>query len=105
MLRHLSKHKSIDHAIALNFQHRCEDKEYGVIQSEEKDYLVVPTNHPTFAGEDFEQLLDSYASLDYERTESIYIDRIPFYIGNLSKECFLLQMERCFALFWHLTYH
>lgn len=75
MLRHQSKHKSIDHAVALNFQHRCEDKEYGVIQSVEKDHLVVPTNHPTFAGEDFEKLLDSYAFLDYERIEQILVDR------------------------------
>lgn len=77
MLRYQSKHKSIDHAVALNFQHRCEEKEYGVIQSVEKDYLVVPVNHPKFVGENFEELLDSYASLDFDRIEEILIDRKP----------------------------
>lgn len=77
MLRHQSKQKAIDHAVALNFQYRCEDKEYGVIQSVEKDYLVVPVNHATFVGEDFEKLLDTYASLDYERIEEILVDRNP----------------------------
>jgi hypothetical protein len=75
MVRHQNKSKAIDNALWLNFEHRTSDKGFGVVQSIEHDYLVVPKDHPSTVDETFETLPDDYTSLHYERIAEIYADR------------------------------
>ncbi|WP_299213515.1 hypothetical protein [uncultured Dokdonia sp.] len=75
MIRQQRKSKAIDNALWLNFEHRTTDKVYGVVQSIEQDYLIIPKDHPTVFGETFEILPDSYTSLDYDRIAEIFADR------------------------------
>ncbi len=75
MIRQQQKSKALDHALWLNFEHRTDDKEYGVVQSIEHDYLIIPKDHPTVAGETFEVLPNSYTSLSYDRIAEIFADR------------------------------
>ena len=88
MTRHKQKSKAIDHALWLNFENRTTDKEYGVVQSIEHDYLIVPTNHPTVEGEVFEVLPYSYASLSYDRIAEIFADRNPLWFWEELKGTF-----------------
>lgn len=74
LLRHPSLTKALDHAVWLNFSHRVEAKEFGVIQSSHGDYLVVPKKHPTFKGEAFEKLPKDYANISYEHLKMIGMD-------------------------------
>jgi hypothetical protein len=79
MIRQQRKSKAIDNALWLNFEHRTDDKVYGVVQSIEQDYLILPKDHPTVEGETFEVLPDSYASLSYDRIVEIFADRNPLW--------------------------
>jgi hypothetical protein len=79
MIRQQNKSKAIDHALWLNFEHRTKDTLYGVTQSMEHDYLVLPIDHPTVTGETFEVLPDSYASMDYDQIAEIFADRNPLW--------------------------
>ena len=88
MIRHQNKSKALDNALWLNFEHRTTDKVYGVIQSIDHDYLVVPTLHPTFADELFESLPDNYTPLDYNRIAEIFADRNPLWFWEELKGMF-----------------
>jgi hypothetical protein len=88
MIRQQKKSSAIDNALWLNFEHRTTDKVYGVVQSIEQDYLIVPIDHPTVAGETFEALPDSYASMDYDRIAEIFADRNPLWFWEELKGMF-----------------
>ncbi|MEP0264178.1 hypothetical protein [Dokdonia sp.] len=88
MIRHQKKDKAFDNALWLNFEHRTTDKEYGVMQSIEHDYLVILADHPTFVGEAFEVLPDNYASLCYDRIAEIFADRNPLWFWEELKGLF-----------------
>jgi len=79
MTRHQNKSKALENAVWLNFEHRTTSKVYGVVQSIDHDYLVVPTSHPTVKGETFEILPNSYAAMDYDRIAEIFADRNPLW--------------------------
>lgn len=72
MIRHQLKSKAIDNAIWLNFENRTTDKEYGVIQSIDHDYLIVAKDHSSVQRETFEILPTSYTSLSYNRIAEIF---------------------------------
>lgn len=72
--RHPNLTKALDHAIWLNFNHRAEAKKFGVIQSSDDGYLVIPTDHPTFKGEQFEKLPKDYSNISYEHLKMIGMD-------------------------------
>lgn len=88
MIRHQLKSKAIDNVLWLNFENRTTEKEYGVIQSIEHDYLIVPKDHPSVQGETFEKLPDSYASLSYDRIAKIFADRNPLWFWEELKGTF-----------------
>jgi len=88
MIRHQNKNKAIDHALWLNFENRTTDKVYGVIQSIEYDYLVIPINHPSVRGETFEVLPDTYATMDYDRIAEISADVNPLWFWEELKGMF-----------------
>jgi hypothetical protein len=79
MTRHQNKNKALDNAIWNNFENRTTNKVYGVVQSIEQDYLIIPKDHPTVIGETFEVLPDSYTSLSYDRIAEIFADRNPLW--------------------------
>lgn len=79
MIRHQNKNKALDNALWLNFEHRTSEKVYGVIQSIEHDYLVVPKDHLSMANEVFELLPENYTSLSYDRIAEIFADRNPLW--------------------------
>ena len=88
MTRHQNKSKALDNALWLNFEHRTTDKEYGVIQSKEQDYLIVPKGHPLTIGETFEVLPESYTSLSYDRIAEIHTDPNPLWFWEELKGTF-----------------
>ncbi|WP_299676137.1 hypothetical protein [uncultured Dokdonia sp.] len=88
MIRQQQKSKAIDNALWLNFENRTTDKEYGVIQSIDHDYLIVPVDHPTVVGETFEVLPKSYTSLSYDRIAEIFADRNPLWFWEELKGTF-----------------
>jgi len=79
MTRHQNKSKAMDNALWLNFEHRTTGKIYGVVQSIDHSYLVVPTGHPTVTGETFEVLPNSYSTMGYDRIAEIFADRNPLW--------------------------
>lgn len=88
MIRQQRKSKAIDNALWLNFENRTTDKEYGVVQSIEHDYLIVPVDHPTVIGETFEILPESYTSLSYDQIAEIFADRNPLWFWEELKGMF-----------------
>lgn len=76
MIRFPSKQKAIDLCLWQNCNHRYDDN-YGVILSTLGDYLVVPKDHPTFKGEDFEKLPKDYSKMDYKHIQHIAMDEDP----------------------------
>ena len=88
MIRQQQKSKAIDNALWLNFENRTTDKVYGVIQSIEHDFLIVPIDHPTVIEETFEILPTSYASLSYDRIAEIFADRNPLWFWEELKGAF-----------------
>lgn len=79
LLRQPNKQKAIDFAVWKNFKHRVDGKRFEVIQSVEGDFLIVPPNHPTFKDEEFEELLNDYANMDYKHIRNIYMDIDPLH--------------------------
>lgn len=88
MIRHQNKSKAIDNALWLNFEHRNSDKQFGVVQSIEHDYLVVPKDHPATIDETFETLPNDYTSLSYQRIAEIYADRNALWLWEELKGMF-----------------
>ena len=78
LIRYPSKQKALDHALWLTFKNRVEGLKYGAILSIEGDYLVVPQKHPTFKGEEFEILPQTYAFIPYQAIKQIRQDVAPF---------------------------
>lgn len=77
LLRQPNKQKAIDFALWLNFKHRLDKKEFGVLQSAKGDFLIVQKDHPTFKGEQFEQLPQDYDQMDYNHIQNIGMDFSP----------------------------
>ncbi|MBF97416.1 MAG: hypothetical protein CMI36_00355 [Owenweeksia sp.] len=71
------KHKAFDLAVWLNFEHRLKSEEFGAIQGANEQYLVVPTDHPSFEGEKFEKLPNSYRNMTYDHIQQIAMDYDP----------------------------
>ncbi|GGI58452.1 hypothetical protein [Winogradskyella haliclonae] len=88
MTRHQNKSKALDNALWLNFEHRTCDKQFGVVQSIEHDYLVVPKCHPSIVNEVFEILPESYTSLSYDRIAEIFADCNPLWFWEELKGMF-----------------
>tara|TARA_B100001115_G_scaffold172884_1_gene156479 strand:+ start:2380 stop:2802 length:423 start_codon:yes stop_codon:yes gene_type:complete len=72
-----SKQKALDQAVWLNFENRLRNNRFGAIQGVAGQYLVMPTDHPSFEGEAFETFPDSYESMDYEQIQGIAMDPEP----------------------------
>lgn len=72
-----SRQKALDQAVWLNFENRLRNNRFGAIQGVAGQYLIMPTDHPSFEGEAFETLPDSYKSMDYEQIQGIAMDPEP----------------------------
>lgn len=76
IFRFPSKQRAIDQALWINFK-SPNKLPFGVVESAEGDYLVVPSTHPTFEADEFEQLPTSYVNMDYRHIRSIFIANNP----------------------------
>ena len=89
--RQTNKQKACDDAVWLNFIHRNEGKQFGVIQSIEGDFLVISPNHPTFRNEVFETLPTDFSNMDYTHIRNISMDVNPLPFWENLKGMFSIQ--------------
>ncbi|WP_452597554.1 hypothetical protein [Pontimicrobium sp. MEBiC01747] len=76
MERQTSKQKAIDIALWRNVNHRYNNN-YGVVHSTSDDYIIIPTDHPTFENADFETLPQDYSDISYKQIQHIAMDINP----------------------------
>lgn len=77
--RYDNQQKAFDRALWLNFTHRFSREVYGVIPSRQKGYLVAPTSHPSFEGQEFLAIpeVHSYQNMSYSDIGNIRSDTEP----------------------------
>lgn len=78
LLRHPSLIKVSDQALWMNHNHRYDDN-YGVVQSSQGDYMVLPISHPSFNKRDFETLPKNYSKMTYKHIQLMRTDDDPLY--------------------------
>ncbi|SDW82242.1 hypothetical protein SAMN05444411_102247 [Lutibacter oricola] len=77
LLRYPNKQKAVDKALWLNFEYRTNNKQFGVIQSTNDDYLVVLKDSVSFERKNFEKLPCDYSKLSYKKIQMIAMDEDP----------------------------
>jgi len=107
VFKHNSKQKAKDLALWLNFEHRASSTQYGAIPSLSGGYLVAPTDHPSFKGEKFLSLPDSYKKMSYAHIQGIATDEQPlvFWEAILGTVSSLDVPELIFLLDYRVPLH
>jgi len=77
LIRKKNRQKAIDFAVWLNFKHRLEGKQFGAIQSVERDFIITSPSHPSFIGEEFETLPTDYSDMSFKEIRNIFMDNEP----------------------------